>query len=121
MKMKGDVWGLGKIKSPKLNFGIVSGKNNTRQHISTSDRWRIIERQRYKCKKCRKPFGEKIKPQYDHIKQVSKGGKKGRDLKNIQALCANCHYNKTIRERKPKRKKRSSSNITKFKLPKIRI
>ncbi|MBI2658994.1 HNH endonuclease [Candidatus Woesearchaeota archaeon] len=109
---------LPKYKPPKINFGLTKGKDYTRQHLTNPDRWKILGRQKYKCRGCGKRFGEDIKPQYDHIKPVSRQGKKGKDLKNMQALCAICHDNKSREEKKKVRKPKSIWNVPS---PRIRL
>ena len=108
---------LPKYKSQKINLGI-KGKDHTRHHLRKTERELILRRQNFKCKKCKVNFG-KIKPHYDHIKPVSKGGTKGRNLRNIQALCPNCHDIKSRGERKKVKKPKYIFGAPK--IPRIKI
>ncbi len=120
----------GKVKnpfeSPKIKdiMGKIGGKDNTRENLGENEKWDILRRQGFKCKgKCKpKASFTKIRAHFDHIKPVSKGGKKGKNLKNIQALCPNCHDNKSRGEhKKHKQRIRTFADLMKQKPPKIRF
>lgn len=89
-----NVWMFYKIKKKRKN------ECNTRQNLTKSETAEILERQKHKCKKCGVKFygKHKVRPHYDHIIPLSKGG--SNNLKNWQALCPNCHDAKTRNERK---------------------
>ncbi len=80
------------------------GKSHVRKSLTKKEREKILIRQKGKCKnfiKCKVVFYVKgVLPHFDHIKPVGKSGEKGRDLKNIQALCPNCHDIKSREEHK---------------------
>jgi hypothetical protein len=68
--------------------------------LTGADKKRIAASQGFKCKKCGKPFG--IGGYHiDHIRRVDD---KGSDREsNLQALCPNCHAEKTENERHKKK------------------
>src|SRR3989338_2285794 len=108
-----DIWGKPpkKGKSNQLfnpGFGGFSSpnkpQNTTRGTLYSSDKDKILQRQRGKCagKNCSRNHGKKlpvnIRSHFDHIKPLALLGK---DIpSNIQALCANCHQEKTREDRK---------------------
>ena len=60
-------------------------------------RYQVFSRDNATCKCCgRSPqFNPELKLQIDHIIPFSKGGKT--ELDNLQLLCSDCHYGKSIR------------------------
>src|SRR3990167_7675358 len=79
-------------------------KPTPRGTLYSTDKDKILERQNGKCagKNCAKRHGKRvsvnIRNHFDHIKSLALGGK---DVpSNIQALCANCHQEKTREDRK---------------------
>lgn len=92
-----------------LNFGNVEKKTERkvdenivdvaeiRQHrkVSESLKKYVASNQKWKCKLC----GNLLEATYevDHIKPLYKGGTN--DFNNLQALCRNCHGNKTLEDR----------------------
>ena len=97
------------------------GKSHVRESLTKYDREKILSRQKGKCRKCPTFFYRTgVFPHFDHIEAVSRGGKKGKELKNIQALCPNCHDKKSREEhKKPKNNSRNNSTgyIPIFKIP----
>ena len=67
-----------------------------REPVNRSVRNAVIAKQKMRCKNCRKILNP-ASTHIDHIKQVAKYGKS--DLSNLQALCANCHNEKTNDDR----------------------
>ena len=103
------------------------GTSHVRVPLTTTEKQRVLYRQKGKCKgkKCGGVvfYKKGVRIHYDHIKPVKAGGKKGKDLGNIQALCPTCHDWKTHMEDKPTRKPKPPRNPldTIFKTPKIRL
>ena len=64
----------------------------SRRHLSDVEKRRIAWSQEWKCNHCREllPFTYEI----DHVMALSIGGED--DTKNMQALCNNCHAQKTV-------------------------
>ncbi len=102
------------------------GTSHIREPLTTTDKQRVLYRQKGKCKRykiCKVDFYKKgVRIHYDHIRPVKAGGKKGKDLSNIQALCPNCHDWKThMEDKRPKKPKQPRGPFdTIFKQPKIR-
>ena len=62
-----------------------------KQHIPSSIRWAVWERDNFTCQK----FGKRNNLSIDHIKPEVKGGKI--KLSNLQTLCVNCNSKKGIK------------------------
>ena len=62
-----------------------------RGKVSNKVRFRIYERDGYRCQICGKVFN-KNHLEIDHIKPIAKGGKS--DIENLQTLCHNCNVEK---------------------------
>jgi len=89
------------------------GKNSRRKYISKADEDKILERQKWKCARC----GKTLKPgryHIDHKKPLALGG--SNSIRNLQALCPNCHHVKTKEDRKKiaKAKKKEKEDILGF-------
>jgi hypothetical protein len=71
-----------------------AGIRNSRK-VSESLKKYVASNQKWKCKLC----GNLLEATYevDHIKPLYKGG--SNDFNNLQALCRNCHGNKTLEDR----------------------
>ena len=78
--------------SPSMGFG---DEPKRKRLLSSADKKRIAARQKYRCAKCHTTFGTVY--HVDHITRFSDGGS-DRDS-NLQALCPNCHSEKTENER----------------------
>lgn len=98
-------------KNPLLGGGVGSWgfepqkpEATERGTLYSKDKDDILERQSGKCagKNCAKHHGKKlpvnIRSHFDHIKPLALRGKDSPS--NIQALCANCHQEKTREDRK---------------------
>ncbi len=66
--------------------------------LTSADKRRIAAKQNYKCKKCKRLLSVY---HIDHIKEFSGGGSDRES--NLQALCPNCHAEKTERDRHRKK------------------
>lgn len=88
-----------------LNYGKLTlvmniwGTSKRKRTLTSADKKRIAANQGYKCKHCRETFGTVY--HIDHIKPHSEGGS-DRDS-NLQALCPNCHAEKTEADRHKKK------------------
>ncbi len=87
-----------------------SGHGRKREYISKADIDKILERQHWKCAMCGKP----LKPgrfHIDHKVPLALGG--SNSIRNLQALCPDCHHIKTKQDRKKiaqaKKKKKEES------------
>ncbi len=69
-----------------------------RRTLTIAERRLILGRQGGCCAEhvCRVPFSESVRPEFDHIHQLSRGG--ADDATNIRALCNACHRRKTARD-----------------------
>ena len=76
-------------------------RTNTRRGISQHIRKEVISEQNDKCNKCNKQLTE-YNVNIDHKIGVQFGGTN--DLDNLQALCVECHSEKTIKERRNRKK-----------------
>ena len=70
--------------------------------LTGSDKKRIAAKQKWKCKICKKSLPTRY--HIDHINQFSRGGSDNEQ--NLQALCPNCHADKTEEERNLERQKK---------------
>jgi 5-methylcytosine-specific restriction endonuclease McrA len=78
-------------------------KRDSKRTFSKTVKNHVWNNQNGKCKGCR----HQLKPSsthYDHIKAWEDGGKSTEE--NCQALCANCHMDKTNEDRLKKQKKK---------------
>lgn len=76
-------------------------RTNTRRGISQHIRKEVISEQNDQCNKCNKQLTE-YNVNIDHKIGVQFGGTN--DLDNLQALCVECHSEKTIKERRNRKK-----------------
>lgn len=84
-----------------MDLGLFPKKKRKRK-LTSADKKRIAAKQGYKCKKCRVGFG--VVYHIDHIKPHSEGGSDRES--NLQALCPNCHAEKTEHDRHKKRQQK---------------
>ncbi len=66
------------------------------RRLTEWEKMKVLERQNYKCAMCGKSLKRGV-VHFDHKKPLALGGKD--DLRNIQALCPECHHIKTKRDR----------------------
>jgi 5-methylcytosine-specific restriction endonuclease McrA len=109
-------------------FGNDSNKKDERRYLSKSEKNLVLDNQGNHCAICGKPLKASA-THFDHIKPHSKGGKT--TVKNTQALCSNCHSEKTngdriknIKTQISKKKKASNPyevSIPNVKLPKVEL
>lgn len=98
-------------------FGLrTSSKKNTerdtKRSFTISQKNEICDKQNNKCAKCKKPL-KRSATHYDHKIPWEKGGKT--EVKNGQALCANCHSLKNNKDRLKKvdkKRKTKSSDVS---------
>ena len=87
-------------------------KENKRQPVSSSQKKAIMIRQNGRCAECKIVLTGSV--QYDHIKEVHKGGKSITD--NLRAFCGSCHDKRHILDKaKEMDKKKKSKIISKIK------
>lgn len=79
-----------------LNLSNKRTERDSRRQIGKSEKNKVWDRQRGKCKLCHQPLSPSA-THYDHIKPYSEKGET--NTTNIQALCANCHAKKTNEDR----------------------
>lgn len=110
-------------KKAQWDLGLGLSKPKRKRKLTPADKKRIASKQNWKCKKCRKTLPARY--HIDHIREFAKGGS---DLdENLQALCPNCHADKTENDRAKKRakkireqekKEKKEKDIFGFSLPK---
>lgn len=83
------------------NNAINTVHTNTRRGIYPRIRKEIISEQNNKCNMCIKPLTE-FNVNIDHKIGVQFGGTN--DIDNLQALCLECHNEKTIKEKRKRKK-----------------
>ena len=70
-----------------------------KRSLTAADKKRIAAKQNWKCKKCKRPLP--VRFHIDHVKECSGGGSDRES--NLQALCPNCHAEKTEHDRHRKK------------------
>jgi hypothetical protein len=75
----------------------IHRKGGRKRAITAKERMQIAAGQDWRCYMCKELFGKNLNFEIDHIHQFSKGGSNRR--LNLQALCSNCHREKTEREK----------------------
>ncbi len=79
-------------------FGDLFGENKPkRQKQTKGDTDRILKRQKDKCAICGSKFSARSVVHWDHKRALALGGSD--TTRNIQALCPNCHAEKTREDR----------------------
>ncbi len=73
------------------NFNKKNNKNKKRKVSATAKKY-VAANQKWLCNMCNNLLDASY--EVDHIKPLYKGG--GNEVSNLQALCRNCHGNKTI-------------------------
>jgi len=94
-------------------YGRPLSKPNRREPVSKSQKNEALARQKNKCMRCKKLLDMRAM-HFDHIKEIYKGGKSR--IKNLQALCANCHNVKTHEEKlhKVEKRRRTANSSTNY-------
>ena len=82
--------------------GMWGTKKKRKRTLTAADKKRIAANQKWKCKRCGKPLPARF--HVDHIKEFSEGGSDRES--NLQALCPNCHAEKTEHDRHKKKQKK---------------
>ena len=93
----------------KASKSFFKSKSETsRKAFTKTIKDKVLEKQKNKCAKCKISFA-KVKPQFDHKNENHSDN----SLRNCQALCANCHDNKsrkgTTKRAKVARKEKAES------------
>ena len=71
---------------------VKTGTTKDRRHVSEQLKKKIAAEQAWKCRHCGSMLDAKY--EVDHIVALEDGG--GNDIMNLQALCRNCHGQKTL-------------------------
>jgi len=82
---------------PVLDFTSKSTEKHTnmgKRSVSDSKKKYVASQQEWKCKKCQDILPATF--EVDHIVRLQYGG--SNEIDNLQALCPNCHRNKTMLE-----------------------
>ena len=82
----------GKISRERLLAGRIV--EPTRRTIPLKDRWEVLKRDDYTCKKCgASPSRDhQVELEVDHVVPVARGG--GNEIENLQTLCKKCNQGK---------------------------
>ncbi|MCC6321628.1 MAG: HNH endonuclease [Phycisphaerales bacterium] len=69
----------------------AAGKAKRRKEVPLGVRWRVIERDGYRCVACgRSPATERgVELHVDHVRAVARGG--GNEIANLRTLCSACN------------------------------
>jgi 5-methylcytosine-specific restriction enzyme A len=81
-------------KKKKLEKEHNGGKNGTKRKVSDKVKKFVAANQTWKCLKCKKILEATY--EVDHVVPLYKGGSNSTD--NLQALCRNCHGQKTLED-----------------------
>jgi 5-methylcytosine-specific restriction endonuclease McrA len=93
----------------------TSGKVK-RRSLLAGEKTQVKKRQKYKCKMCKRDLSKLAVVNYDHIKPIASKG--SNNLSNFQALCPNCHAEKTQQDRvKIARARRQAKKVSPPKKP----
>ena len=102
-------------------------KKERKKHFK-ADEMKVFERQKHRCALCKKPLTIG-RYHIDHKKPLADGGTN--DPRNLQALCPDCHDEKSKRDsaKRAKAKRREKENdplagalkLPKIKIPKIKL
>jgi hypothetical protein len=74
--------------------GQIATEGRFKRSVSDSKKKYIASKQGWKCRECSELLPATF--EVDHIKRLQHGGTN--DIDNLQALCPNCHRNKTMLE-----------------------
>ena len=73
----------------------TNNKQNLRSKLNETQKKVVASSQQWNCRSCNKMLDASY--EIDHIIPLYKGGTN--DLNNLQALCRNCHGQKTINDK----------------------
>lgn len=87
---------------------ILRGNKKDRKEFSYAVKIDTMINQDFCCNICHRGFTKRVRPHFDHIQ-----GREDNSMSNCQALCPNCHNNKSVNENREDTKKRNEnpSNI----------
>ena len=91
-----------KIKPIGIGLRYYEDKSGRKRKLTDADKKRIASKQKWRCNDCRKLLPTTY--HIDHKKRFSGGGSDKES--NLQALCPNCHAEKTEKERNIARQKK---------------
>jgi 5-methylcytosine-specific restriction endonuclease McrA len=74
---------------------MVVNSTGQKRNLSESIKKKVAADQKWNCKKCQSILDATY--EIDHIMPLYKGG--SNDIINLQALCRNCHGNKTLEDK----------------------
>ena len=97
-----------KISKKKIEDKVFGPKKSTsrrkktttrskRRGLAKAEKTKILKRQKYKCANCKRDISKLAVVHYDHKTPIALGG--SNTLRNFQALCPNCHAEKTQQDR----------------------
>ena len=104
MSYPGDFLGNSKARK-KSN----TKKKSSRKSFTKFQQTETLANQDYKCNECKIPFKKSVHPHFDHID----GNNSNNALENCQALCANCHDNKSRHENVKRSIEKKDQNFVK--------
>ena len=82
-------------KKDEENLVTIYEPFNKKRKVSATKKKLVAANQKWHCNICNKLLDASY--EIDHKQPLYKGG--GNEVTNLQALCRNCHGNKTIRDR----------------------
>ena len=86
---------LEKDSISKIFYKSSNNKTNLRSKLNETKKKVVASSQQWTCRNCNKILDASY--EIDHIIPLYKGG--SNDLNNLQALCRNCHGQKTINDK----------------------
>ena len=107
---------------PNINEILYGKPKHKRQPVSSSQKKTVLLKQGGRCAnpKCKRILTASV--HYDHIKEVSRGGKS--TTSNLRAFCASCHQERHILDKAKemdKKNKRNNGNKNPLGLGSIKI
>jgi len=80
-----------KMNTSKMSAAVSAA---TKRSVSESKKKYVASKQAWKCRECQEILPATF--EVDHIKRLQYGG--SNEIDNLQALCPNCHREKTMKE-----------------------
>ena len=68
-----------------------------RRKLAKAEETKVLKRQKHKCAMCKMDISKLATVNFDHKNPIALGG--SNSLRNFQALCPNCHAEKTQQDR----------------------